>query len=126
MVENVLTLGDPLTFDNLGCGAAEERFEDALQKVLANILDPNTKAEAIREITLKVKVKPNDLRNEAVVLIECVPKLAPIKSFPTRIFIGQSIGGKPEAHEANANQYVLFPKVKENVTSLAAGGKEKS
>jgi hypothetical protein len=44
-----ITLGEPLSFENLGCGAAEEKFEDALKKVLANILDPNTRPQTARE-----------------------------------------------------------------------------
>lgn len=116
-----VTLGEPLSFDNLGAGAAEERFEDALKKVLANILDPNTRPQTAREIILRVKIKPSEDRTDADVIIACDTKLASDKAFPTKIFIGRDVSGSPEAHEINANQVQLFPKQKENVTAIAAG-----
>jgi len=116
-----LTLGPPLSFENLGCGAAEEMFEDTLHKVLENILDPNTSWKTTREITLKVKIKPSEQRDAASVLIDCVPKLAPQKSFATAIFIGQAVGGAAEAHEVNANQFSLFPTTKDNVAAIGGG-----
>ena len=120
-----LTLGEALSFENLGGGAASEKFEDALKKVLANILDPNTRPQTAREIVLRIKIKPSEERTDADVIIDCQAKLASDKVFPTKIFIGKSITGVPEAHEVNANQYNLFPKAKENVTSMtAAAGKE--
>jgi hypothetical protein len=119
-----ITLGEPLSFENLGCGAAEEKFEDALKEVLANILDPNTEPKSAREVVMKVKVKPNEERSEAVVSIHVHSKLSPARDYPTRIFIGRSIEGQPEAHEVNANQVNLFPQVKGNVKAIAAGKDE--
>ncbi|MDD5226589.1 MAG: hypothetical protein PHV97_05340 [Candidatus Omnitrophica bacterium] len=116
-----LTMGEPLSFENLGCGAAEEKFEDALKEVLVNILDPNTDPKTVREVVMKVKVKPNEERSEAVVSIHVHSKLSPARDYPTRIFIGRSVEGQPEAHEVNANQYPLFPKEKGNVTAMAVG-----
>lgn len=119
-----ITLGEPLSFENLGCGAAEEKFEEALKKVLANILDPNTRAHTAREVILRVKIKPSEERTDADVIIDCQTKLASDKAFPTKIFIGRDVNGIPEAHEVNANQYNLFPKTKGNVTAMAAGKEE--
>lgn len=116
-----LTLGEALSFENLGGGAAAEKFEESLKKVLANILDPNTRAQTSREIILRVKIKPSEERTDADVVIDCQAKLASDKVFPTKIFIGKNINGVPEAHEVNSNQYALFPKTKENVTAIAAG-----
>lgn len=116
-----LTLGEPLSFENLGCGAAEEKFEEGLKRVLANILDPNTLPETAREIVLRVKIKPSANRSEASVIIDCQTKLASDRPFPTRIFIGKDIQGHPEAHEVNANQYQLFPKEKDNIKAITAG-----
>jgi hypothetical protein len=117
-----ITLGEPLSFQNLGGGAAEEKFNDVLDEVLENILDPNTRAETVREITMKIKIKPSEKRDSADVIISCDPKLAPQKVFPTKIFLGRGVTGHPEAHEITASQYDLFPKAKENVTSMAAAG----
>jgi len=120
-----ITLGEPLGYANLGGGAAEEKFHDALKQVLDNILDPNTRPTTAREIILRVKIKPTEERTDADVLIACDTKLATTKAFPTKVFLGRDVQGHPEAHEVNANQYNLFPKEKGNVTSMAAAaGKE--
>lgn len=105
-----ITMGEALKFENLGCGAAEEKFEEALRKVLANILDPNTRPNVAREVVLRVKIKPSEARTDADVMIVCEVKLAADKPFPTKIFIGKNAQGRPEAHEVNANQFQLFPK----------------
>jgi hypothetical protein len=118
-----LTADKPLSFDNLGCGAAREQFDEALKLVLENIQDPNTPEKAVREITLKVKIKPMEGRKEADIEINVTPKVATAKAFPSRIFIGSGLQGA-EAHEVNANQIDLFPKVKANVTSIAKGKEE--
>jgi hypothetical protein len=104
-----LTLRENLGFGNLGGGAAEEKFEEGLKKVLANILDPNTRPNVAREVVLRVKIKPSEERTDADVMIVCEVKLAADKPFPTRIFIGKNAQGRPEAHEVNANQFQLFP-----------------
>jgi len=65
---------EKLSLVNLEGGAAVEMFDTALQKVLENIHDINTTADA-REITLKVKVKPMDENRSIVVYaITCPTK----------------------------------------------------
>ena len=113
-----ITMGMPLSFENLGAGAAEEKFEESLKRVLTNILDPNTNPKMAREIILRVKVKPSEDRTDAEVIITCDVKLAQDKPFPTRIFIGKNANGRPEAHEINANQMQLFPKQTKPVVSI--------
>jgi hypothetical protein len=115
-----LTHNEPLSFSNLGCGAAKEQFDDALAEVLENIQDPNTEAKSVREIVLKVRIAPDERRLEAAIDISVVKKLAPTKPYPSRIFIGKSVGGRPEAREVNANQADLFPARRDNVTGIDA------
>jgi len=65
---------EKLSLVNLEGGAAVEMFDIVLQKVLENIHDINTTADA-REITLKVKVKPMDENRSIVVYtITCPAK----------------------------------------------------
>jgi hypothetical protein len=52
-----------VSLQNLGGGAAIELFDLELQKVLENISDENTRPAVVREITLKVKIKPGDDRD---------------------------------------------------------------
>ena len=65
---------EKLSLVTLQGGAAVEMFDIALQKVLENIHDINTTAEA-REITLKVKIKPMDENRSIIVYgITCPTK----------------------------------------------------
>lgn len=79
-----------LTLDTVAKGAAPERFQDELEKIVANILDPNTDPEAVRAITLTVKVKPSESREMATVLLEVKSKLAPPKGVPDTMYFGRS------------------------------------
>ena len=92
---------------NLGHGAAVELFDDAMQKVLANISDPNTAVNVAREVTLKVKLV-SDERDLAMVEMQAVPKLAPVMPAAAKILIGRATGGGVEAREYVSPQTELF------------------
>jgi len=65
---------EKLSLVNIEGGAAVEMFDIALQKVLENIHDINTTADA-REITLKVKIQPMpENRSVIVYAITCPTK----------------------------------------------------
>lgn len=68
-----------ISLDNIAHGAAKEAFEYELQKVMANIADPNTDAKAKRKITLEFTYSPTEDRAAATVAIQCKSKLAPNK-----------------------------------------------
>lgn len=55
-------MSEKLSLVNLGGGAAVEMFDEALEKVLENILDPNTEAKTKRVITLKMTISPAENR----------------------------------------------------------------
>ncbi len=57
-------------------GGVEERFNAVLDEVWANVYDPNTEAKKTREITLKIKITPNDRRDSCDFRVSVVPKLA--------------------------------------------------
>jgi len=97
-----------VSLENLGRGAAVEQFDDALQKVLININDPNTPAKANRQVTLKVTIKPSENRDIANVAIEVTPKLAPAQPTTTAIAIGKTIAGTVEAREWANPQAEMF------------------
>jgi len=60
-----LTKLETVSLDNLGGGAAVEKFNDELVEVLRNIQDPNTSPTAMREIKLTVSLKPAEDRASA-------------------------------------------------------------
>lgn len=81
-----------VSLDSLGQGAAIEKFEDELNRVLENVLDPNTKPTTSRSVTLTVTFKPDEDRSFANTLIEVKSKLAPSRAVGTAIYIGRHAG----------------------------------
>lgn len=104
-----LTKGVTVSLDNLGGGAAVEKFNDELAEVLRNIQDPNTNPTTVRDIKLTVSLKPTEDRASAAVLISTTKKLAPIKAFASQVFIGRGATGV-EAREILQGD--MFPAVK--------------
>lgn len=51
-------------------GAFEERVDYEMDKVIQNILDPNTKATAKRKITLTIELTPDDERRTIGVQVD--------------------------------------------------------
>lgn len=98
--------GLKVSLANLLGGVAVERFDDELARVLANIVDPNTPAEAKREITLKLSFKPDKSRDMGKVEIQVNSKLAPAEKLGTRMFIAMTKAG-PVATEHNPRQPML-------------------
>ncbi len=75
-----------VSLETLGGGAAVERFNYELQRVLDNIGDINTKPTAARKVQLTITIAPNEERTGAAVLIDVKSTLASIKSEATRRF----------------------------------------
>jgi hypothetical protein len=95
-----------ITLSNLGGGAAAERFNDELEKVVENILDLNAEAKAKREVILRVVIKPDAERRMGSVDVYAMSKLAPPRVFATRAFFGKD-GQRLLAFEDNPNQVTI-------------------
>lgn len=96
-----------VTLDTIGGGALSELFAAELERVLANIADPNTDAEAKREIAIRVSFKSKKDREVADVDIKCSSKLAGIITVSTQLFMGRQ-NGKLVAVENDPRQSNLF------------------
>lgn len=59
-------------------GGVEERFNQELSRVWDNVYDPNTDPRKVREVTLKVKIIPNERRDSCDFRVNCTSKLAPL------------------------------------------------
>ena len=106
-----------VTLENLGGGAASEMFSDSLAKVIENIVNPNTKPDAVRTITLKMKVKPDkNQRSLCTVELSCDEKLAAVMPFETAMFVGME-HGVVAASEYAPQQATLFDQSTEKTTS---------
>lgn len=110
---------EPITLISLAGGAAVERFDIELEKVLKNIADVNTEAKVKREISLKVTFVPDEEREIGVVQVAVTSRLPGLKSVTTRVFFGR-MGGKPVAVESNPKQIGLFGPPQSNVVPMGA------
>lgn len=117
---------DPIKLETLAGGAALERFDYELQRVFENIMDPNTRPDLVRNVTLKVTFRPNKDRNFGPVTIEAAAKLAPLEGHTTQAYFGRDAQGNPTAVEHNPEQYKLFDEAQrqDNVTPIKKKGKE--
>ena len=88
-----------------GHGAMEEQLAASMEKIMDNIADPNTDAKALREITIKVKLRCTDdsrktLRMDTVFQ----EKLAPRTAISGTIFAHKDEDGKRCAVVDNQEQ----------------------
>lgn len=96
---------EQVTLATLRGGAAVEMFDAELQRVLENVMDPNT-THAAREVTLKVKIKPDNDRGIGSVEIAVSAKLAAAVPVSSRFYLGKD-RGKAVAFEYNPEQLRL-------------------
>lgn len=82
------------TLGTIADGVAEELFRGEHERVLANILDPNTAAGAKRKITLTLTFEPNENRRDVKVTVESKCALAPLRGHSGTIYVGLQ-RGKP-------------------------------
>jgi hypothetical protein len=81
-----------LKIETIGEGIIAERFQDEIAKVVENIIDPNTEAKIIREINIKLKIKPipeNRELGELEVIV--TSKLAPAKAHVGQVAVGVDV-----------------------------------
>lgn len=102
----------------LANGSAVDLFDTEMKKVLTNILDPNTKADAVRSVTLKVDFKPSETRGVSEIAISAVSKLAPPKSAKSTLYIGTK-KGEAVAVERDPNQ-MSFDDIKPETPNAGA------
>lgn len=110
---------EPVNLVSLAEGAAVERFDIELEKILRNIADVNTEPEAPREINLKVRIKPDEDREIGAVTISVTSKCPGLKAVSTRVYFGR-MGGRPVAVESNPKQLGIFTPPQSNVVTMGA------
>lgn len=115
---------EPVSLDRLAGGAAAELFADNLDRVVKNILDPNTPATSKRTITLRVVIEPEEDRSMGKVGITCEAKLAGTKGAKTTLYFGRQ-QGKAVAVENDPRQAGLFDSPKPIVVPMP-GQQERS
>lgn len=115
-----------LTLANLGGGAAIEKAQEELSRLVANVLDPNTEATAKRSVTVTITVKPDRDRGFGEVEVSTSAKLAPSVAFVTRAFFGRTKDGEAKAFEDNPKQVTINDFLTTKVQALRAEQKEEA
>jgi hypothetical protein len=92
-------------------GAILEQIDREAERIMANILDPNTDYKATRKLTITLSFKPN--QNREIVKCEAQAKssIAPIMPIETSIIVEADKDGRPRAAELmrqDPNQEVIF------------------
>lgn len=83
----------------LSGGALSEKVNIEMRKVAENVLDPNTKADAVRTLTVTIKIKPNEQRQIGNADIQVKSTLAPAMGIPTSFVFDFDKEGKAVAKE---------------------------
>jgi len=120
----MFTADDTLTLTNFGEGAVNEIFDRELQRVLKDIMDPNTEATAQRKVTLNIVINPDEDRDLGIVEVKANSKLAGSRAFTSKLAFGHATSGKVEARECFSGQRSLFDEDDKKVVSI--NGKEKN
>lgn len=105
---------------DLDGGSVIPKLDEALRKVGENILDPDTSATGVREIVLKIKLKPDDKRDLAVVDIGVNVKTQAPKPTKTRVFLGQRSDGTVVISNSDQKQADLFMEEAAKILPLPA------
>lgn len=106
-----------IRLDTIAGGAAMDRFDEELSKVLANIADPNTNPEKLRSITIKITMRPNKVRDAGEVVVSSEAKLAPVKPADATVFFGK-VGGRRVAVAWDPRQGGLFDAPRPTIVPL--------
>jgi hypothetical protein len=97
-----------LSLSNLYQGAAIERFVHELQRVVDNIKDVNTDAEAKRKITLEVTFSPYSDRTGIEIEVNCKSTIAATAKLTDQTVFIMNLDGRPTAFTHDPRQQDLF------------------
>lgn len=92
---------EKVKLSDLTGGALQEKFDQALETVVANMQDPNTPWKNKRAITIRIAFEQNEERDDTTVSISVDTKTAPVKPIATRMAIGMDL----ETGEVYAQEY---------------------
>lgn len=80
-----------INLDYLAGGELGEQFQSAINKVVDNMLDPNTPYKNKRGITIKLTFEQNEERNDVSVGVQVETKLSPRSPMKTNLSIGKDL-----------------------------------
>lgn len=86
-------MANKLNLAEMAQGAFMEQFDIELQKVLVNIMDPNTDPAKPRKITLTATLKPDENRDLVSFAVQSKAALVPAKPLSTIIMVDKAADG---------------------------------
>lgn len=89
----------PIDISSIGGGALAEKVNIELRKLAENVMDPNTKPDAVRTLTIQIKIKPDETRQIGASEINVKSALAPAKGIPTSFVFDFDKDGKAVVKE---------------------------
>lgn len=78
-----------LDLSQIGEGGLQEKVDKELEKVIVNILDPNTETKTARNLVITLTMKSDDTRQTVSTTMEVKSTLAPQKAIATTVLVGQ-------------------------------------
>lgn len=116
-------MNDRLSIVDLKGGAIVEMGDHMLMELVENVMDPNTKPDAVRKLSFEIVVKPGKDRSAATFQIRTKSTLAPQADVEGTLSFGFDSDGLASASEVGAidpNRALLPGTVTDN-KSAAAG-----
>lgn len=92
------------SIDQLAGGGTAERIQREINKIAENVLDPNTKADATRTLTISISVKPDKNRQLGPAEIVVKSTLAPAAGLPTSFVFDFDGDGNATMAELNMSK----------------------
>lgn len=80
-----------LSLNDIAGGALQEKVNEAMNRVLENMQDPNTPWKVKRNISIKIGFTQNEERDDTAVELSIDTKLAPVSPIVTRMSIGTDL-----------------------------------
>lgn len=105
-----------LNLMNLADGEILDKLNRELQKVAQNIADKNTDPKKERKITLEIKFKPNENRDQITTVINAKTSLAPERGIDTLILMGKDSEG--QLHLNEIRQQSIFDNKPGKITNI--------
>ena len=102
---------------NLADGEILDKLTRELNKVAQNIADKNTDPKKERKITLEIKFKPNENRDQITTAIIAKTSLAPERGIDTLILMGKDSEGQLHLNEVR-QQSIFDKKETTKITSI--------
>lgn len=111
-----------LNYEGLGDDGLSERVNRELADIVANIDDPNTDPKAMRELTVKIKIKPDEKRSFANINYVVTTKKAPAKPVEITAMVAPDQHGElslfVNEYGQNPDQHDLPIEKPQNVTPM--------